>query len=179
MGFYLAPDDASSVERVIRYMEQRPHGAELMVVGDLEGNRQDEEITAAPFDAVLEYMSDHFLPHQTPWARYGHTWIMLMQGRVVRSETDYILGTYFRLFHNVSFRDPRHSTYHYMVLGCIHGASCRENQCCLRWCTRLPLLPPHGTNTVGRHVCRTKAIHPQATSYIETVCTMYLRVNTE
>ena len=37
--------------------------------------------------------------------------------------TDYILGTDRRLFGNVSVRDPRHNSDHYLVLGCLRSAS--------------------------------------------------------
>ena len=50
---------------------------------------------------------------------------MIREGWEVRSRTDYILGTYRRLFGNVSVRDPRHNSDHYMVLGFLHSASLR------------------------------------------------------
>ena len=67
---------------------------------------------------------------------------MIRVGREVRSQTDYIMGTDHRLFGNVSVRDPRHNSYHYTVLGCLHSASLREHARCLRWRKRLPLCPP-------------------------------------
>ena len=67
---------------------------------------------------------------------------MIREGRDMRSRTDYILGTYFRIFGNVSFRDPRHNSEHYMVLGCIHSAPLREHARYLRERKRLPLRPP-------------------------------------
>ena len=60
----------------------------------------------------------------------------------MRSWTEYILGEDFRLFGNVYVRDPRHNSDHYMVLGCLHSASLRENARCLGGCKRLPLRPP-------------------------------------
>ena len=42
---------------------------------------------------------------------------MIQEGREVRSRTDYILVTDRILFGNVSIRDPRHNSDHYMVLG--------------------------------------------------------------
>ena len=47
---------------------------------------------------------------------------MRRQGQVVRYRTDYILGTDRRLLQNVTVRDTRHNTDHYMVLGCLPGA---------------------------------------------------------
>ena len=49
-------------------------------------------------------------------------WGMLRKGQEVRSRTDYILGTDRRLFRNVTVRDPRHNSDHYMVLGCLPSA---------------------------------------------------------
>ena len=48
---------------------------------------------------------------------------MIREGREVRSRTDYILGTDCRLFGNVSARDPRHNSDHYMVMGCLRSSS--------------------------------------------------------
>ena len=52
---------------------------------------------------------------------------MILEGREVRSWTDYILGTGFCIFGNVSVREPRHKLDHYMFLGCLHSASLREH----------------------------------------------------
>ena len=52
---------------------------------------------------------------------------MIREGREVRSQTDYILGTDLCLFGNVSVRDPMHNSDHYMVLGCLHRATLREH----------------------------------------------------
>ena len=49
-----------------------------------------------------------------------------MQGRVVRSQTDYILGSVRRIFQNVAVQEPRHNYDHFMVMGCLCGASPRE-----------------------------------------------------
>ena len=67
---------------------------------------------------------------------------MIQEGREVRPRTDYILGTDRRLFGNVSVRDTRHNSDHYMVLGCLHSAHLRENARYLGGCKRLPLRPP-------------------------------------
>ena len=42
---------------------------------------------------------------------------MVREGRVIRSRTDYLLGTDRSLFRNVAVRDPRHNSDHYMVVG--------------------------------------------------------------
>ena len=52
---------------------------------------------------------------------------MIREGREVRSRTDYIPGTDLCLFGNVSVRDPRHNSDHYMVMGCLHSASLMEH----------------------------------------------------
>ena len=67
---------------------------------------------------------------------------MVREGKVVRYRTNYILGTYCRLFCNVSVREPRHNTDHYMVLGYICSAPKREHTKYLTGCKRLPLRPP-------------------------------------
>ena len=75
----------------------------------------------------LEDMLEHFLPRWRSWLRDGRTWIMIQEGRDVRSRTDYILGTDHRLFGNVSVWDPGHNSDHYMVLGCLRSTSLKEH----------------------------------------------------
>ena len=67
---------------------------------------------------------------------------MVREGGVVRSRTDYILGTCRRLFWNVSVWDPRHNTDHYMILGFLCSAPEREHTKYLTGLKRLPLRPP-------------------------------------
>ena len=52
---------------------------------------------------------------------------MFRESKVVLSQTDYILVTDCYLVWNVSVRDPRHNTDHYMVLGCLRSAPEREH----------------------------------------------------
>ena len=52
---------------------------------------------------------------------------MVRKGKVLRSRTEYILGTDHRLFSIVSVRDPRHNTDHNMVLGRLHISLEREH----------------------------------------------------
>ena len=89
-------------------------------IADQEGSRQGELIGVVISDAVLENMSRHFLLHKTPLAWGGWMWIILRQGSVVQSHTEFILSTYHRMLRNVSVQDPRHNTDYYMVLGCLH-----------------------------------------------------------
>ena len=65
----------------------------------------------------------------------------LQIGRVQLIRTDYTIGTDLRLFGNVSVRDSRHNSDHYIVLGCLHNAPLREHARYLEGCKRLPLLP--------------------------------------
>ena len=70
---------------------------------------------------------------------------------MVRSRTDYILGTDRRLFKNVAVRDPRHNTDHSMVLGCLPGAPLEATRRYQggrkRWPVR-PLAEPSRTDTL-------------------------------
>ena len=66
---------------------------------------------------------------------------MVMQGRVVRSWTDYILGSDCWIFENVAAREPRHNSQHLMVIGCLRSALPREHSRYLGRMTRLPLCP--------------------------------------
>ena len=68
-------------------------------------------------EAGVEDMTAHFLPRKRRWGRERRTWSMVREGKVVRSRTDYLLGTNISLFRNVSVRDPRHNTDHFMVMG--------------------------------------------------------------
>ena len=104
-----------------------------------EGERRGEDISEALVMEVIEDMSARFLLRRSPWCRYGRTCSMLRYGREVRSRTDYILGTDCRLFGNVSIRDPRHNSDHYLVLGFLNSASLREHMRYLRGRKKLPL----------------------------------------
>ena len=82
-----------------------------------EGNRREEDIATTIATEGIEDMDLHFLLWQRRWCRDRRTWGMLYKGREVWSRIDYILGTNGRLFGNVSVRDTRHNSDHYMVLG--------------------------------------------------------------
>ena len=68
---------------------------------------------------------------------------MIYRDHEVRYRKEFILGTDFHLFQNVSACHPRHSTYHCLVLGCLHGMTQREHQRHLRLRTMLSLYPPN------------------------------------
>ena len=71
---YLVPDNTSTIESVVAFLKERPRGDKLLVSGDLnvnladlEGDRREEETSAALMAAVLEYMFSHFLPQRISW----------------------------------------------------------------------------------------------------------------
>ena len=95
-----------------------------MVVGDFnaditapEGNRRAVNISTDLVTAGVKDMAQHFMPQRQRWNRDRRNWDMRRKGQVVRSWTDYILGTDRRLLKNVAVRDPRHNSDHYTVLG--------------------------------------------------------------
>ena len=92
-------------------------------------------------EAGLEDMAAHLLPRQRRWGRERRTWSMVREGKVVRSRTDYILGTDHHHFWNVSLQEPRHNTDHYMVLGCLRSVPEREHARYLSGRKNLPLRP--------------------------------------
>ena len=110
-------------------LKERPRGTALVVAGDLnttldnpENKRRGTDISTALTEEVHDDMSAHFFLHRRRWGRERRTWSMVREGKVVRSRTDYILGTDQSLFWNVSVQDTRHNTDHYMVLGCLRSA---------------------------------------------------------
>ena len=101
-------------------LKESPKGTVLVVAGDLntalddpENDRKGTEIAAALTEAVLEDMTAHLLPRQQRWGRERRTWSMVREGKLVRSRTDYILGTDRSLFWNVSVRDRLNNTDHF------------------------------------------------------------------
>ena len=93
-----------------------------MDLEDPETDRRGTEIAAAMTAAGVEDMTAHFLPRRRIWGREGRTWSMVQESKVVQSRTDYLLGTDRSLFRNVSVWDPRHNTYHFMVVGYLQSA---------------------------------------------------------
>ena len=43
MGCYLAPNDTSTIERVVEELRERPKGAEMLVAGDMNTNLDEPE----------------------------------------------------------------------------------------------------------------------------------------
>ena len=74
MGCYIAPDDAQTIERVVKALKDKLQGSALVVAGDLntylgevDGDRRGTEISAALMAAGLEDMATHFMPRQRRW----------------------------------------------------------------------------------------------------------------
>ena len=113
---YVTPEDKETTETVVAAIGRKPPGTELMLAGDFnvdimapEGNRRAENIATDLATAGVEDMAQHFMPQRRRWSRDRRTWDMRRKGQVVRSRTDYILGTDRRLFKNVAVWDPRHN----------------------------------------------------------------------
>ena len=122
----------------------------IMTLAETEDDQRGTYIAAALAVEGLEYMSAHFLPRRRKWGREMRTWSMVRERKVVRSRTDYILGTDSRLFWNVSVWEPRHNTDHYMVLGCLHSAPDREHTKYRTGHKGLPLQSPSGPTREDR-----------------------------
>ena len=93
-------------------------------------------------EAGAEDMTAHFLPRKRPWGRELRTWSMVREGRVIRSQTDYLLGTDRILFRNVTVRDPRHNFDHYMLVGHLRSETAREHARYIKGRRKMPLKPP-------------------------------------
>ena len=134
IGCYLAPDDTETIERVVTALGDRPKGTALVVAGDLntdledlESNRRGTDIVAVMTAEGVEDMTANFLPRKRRWGRERRTWSTVQEGKAIRSQTDYLLGTDRSLFRNVSVRYPQHNTDHFMMVGCLRSAPEREH----------------------------------------------------
>ena len=87
---------------------------------------------------------------------------MIRKGWEVRSRTDYILGTYRRLFRNVTDRDPWHNSDHYMVLGCLPSAPPIEHKRYLGGRKRWPVRPPRETTRTDEIFAALRRAVPRA-----------------
>ena len=127
-----APGYGTAIRDVETAIAERPKGIELIFAGDLnvdlgkEGEwGRDGGIVAALATEGLENLVVHFFPIRRAWCRDRRTWGAVSQGRVVRYRAEYILGTDRRILHSMAVWDPRHNSDHFMVVGCLHGASLR------------------------------------------------------
>ena len=109
---------------------------------DSESDRRRSEIAVEMMEAGVEDMTAHFLPRKQRYGRERRTWSMVWEGKVVRSRTDYLLGTDRGLFRNVSVRDPQRNTNHFMVVGCLRSAPEWEHARNIMGRTTMPLRPP-------------------------------------
>ena len=130
IGCYIAPDDARRIDQVVTALGDQPRGTALVVAGDFNidlgetaSDGRGTEIAAALTEAGVEDMTAHFLPRKRQWGRERRTWSMVREGKVIRSRTDYLLGTDRSLFRNVAVRDPRHNSDQYMVVGQLRGGT--------------------------------------------------------
>ena len=127
---YLTAVDGETIQDVEVAIAERPRGTELIVGGDLNvdlekasGRGQDEEIAMAVALACLGDLEGNFLMLQQVWSKDRRTWEVVRQGKVGRSRTDYILGSDHWIFQNVAVWDLMHNSHHFMILGCLNGAS--------------------------------------------------------
>ena len=111
-------------------------------LGDAESDRRGSQIAEEMTEAGVEEMTAHFLLRKRNRVRERRTWSMVREGKLVRSRTDYLLGNDRSLFRNVSVRDPRHNTDHFMVVGCLRSAPERERACYIMGRRKMPLRPP-------------------------------------
>ena len=128
---------------------QRPCETDMLVAGNFndklyapEGNCGKEEIAVAMEIIGLESTTMHFLPLCNAWDQDGRMWCMLWKGMEVRYRTDYHLATDHHLIQNISIWNPRKSSDHYMLLGCLHDAVHWEHSCYLGQRRCPPLHPP-------------------------------------
>ena len=147
-GCSLEPGDKTTIRDVEAAMAEKPIGVELIFTGDLKvdlekagGRVRDKKITVAVVKAGLEDLAVHFFPQRRTWCRDQRMWGSVRQWRVVRSWTDYILGSDHRIFQNVAVWDQRHNSDHFMFVECLCGASLGEHFCYLGHRTSLPLRP--------------------------------------
>ena len=85
---------------------------------DLErtgGQWLDKKIAVAVGTVGLEDISAHFRMRRRAWNWYQRPWALAKQGRLMRSQTDYIPGSDCQIFQNMAFYDQRHNS------GALHG----------------------------------------------------------
>ena len=153
---YLAPDDAETIERIVAALGDKPRGTALIVTGELnmdledtENNRRGSEIAAAMTEVRLEDMMANVFPRKRKWRRERRTWSMVREGKLVRFQTDYLLGTDRSLFRNVSARYPRYNTDHFMVVGCLRSAPEQEHARNIKGRRKMPSQATDGTHEGG------------------------------
>ena len=98
VGCYLAPNDASDLERFIVGIGQQPWGVELLASRDFNvyltttnGYEHEKEIPVVMVMEGLEDIKAHLLTKHSPWTRDARTRRMICLIQKVRSQTDFIL----------------------------------------------------------------------------------------
>ena len=79
------------------------------------GRWLDKEIALVVETVGIEDISAHFLQKWRAWNWYQRPWAVVKQGRLMRSRTDYILGSDHQIFQNVDVQKPPHKS------GPLHG----------------------------------------------------------
>ena len=72
MGCYITLNNATAVEHICKSIGQHPKDTKILVmvgmdvvIGDPYGNVRDEVIVAALATSVIEFVTEHFLPHKS------------------------------------------------------------------------------------------------------------------
>ena len=88
IGCYLAPNDTSTIERVVSKLRDRPKGTALVVAGDLntdledsENDRRGTEIVVTMTEVGVEDMMAYFLPRRRRWGMERRKWSMVRGAR--------------------------------------------------------------------------------------------------
>ena len=119
----------------------------MLLVGNLNTrlaqprNQREEELSTATTNHDLEDQTKKFIPWQCYRGEEGWTWNMRREGRTITDREDYILGSYHRDFCNISTREPRVSTYHWIVLVELRGYKEKWNHMHHRGENDVPLQP--------------------------------------
>ena len=125
----ILPENAGDINITKGYCEQvdieklNPHQYKKVMgyanlVGS-EGSEREKYIAAVLEAERLDDVSEHFIMLRRTWDQDGRTWNVVCKGQEERSRMDYILEMDHRIFRNVSGREPRHNSDHYLVLGCL------------------------------------------------------------
>ena len=85
-------------------------------LGRIEGQSQYKKIVGVISTADMEDLLGHLLLQRRKWCRDRRTWEMVQQVRVVRSWTDYILGSISLISRNVACQDHLSRSTSYVAL---------------------------------------------------------------
>ena len=119
---YMPPNNQTAVHRVHQALAQGTEGVETLLVGDLNArsaqpwDRQKKNLANNIANYGLVDQTLYFIPRRRYRGEGGWLWRMWRDGRPITERGDYILGTDHRDFYNICIREPRVSTYHWMIL---------------------------------------------------------------